>query len=179
MPHPSPAEHRCFFLRSRQRQRASGLFRRAGILSASRWLCRLETIACTLPVAARACLSLARPFFMRGEEPLAIREEIGRFGNILVMQQEIHPRFCLAEHGIPIIFISFPRLIEDGRFVCRQMRGTLPSALTPEAALAVRAKVANVAKVRERARPCRAAITWASAKRSTRFRRRWPRSVCH
>lgn len=70
----------------------------------------------------------------------------------------------LTKADIPIVLLSFPRLIEDWEYLFRKLRLFLPAAAQPETARAAHQRVADLAKVRVGAE-------LAAATRSTRLLR--------
>lgn len=54
----------------------------------------------------------------------------------------------LVRADIPILFLSFPRLVEDRQYLFDKLRPFLPPELTREQAVAAHARVADMAKVR-------------------------------
>jgi len=54
----------------------------------------------------------------------------------------------LVRAEIPVIFLSFPRLVEDADYLYRKLADVLPETITAEAARAAHADIAEPAKVR-------------------------------
>lgn len=54
----------------------------------------------------------------------------------------------LAEHDIPMVFLPFPRLVDDGSFLFSKLRPFLPANITAELAAAAHRSVVNAQAVR-------------------------------
>jgi hypothetical protein len=54
----------------------------------------------------------------------------------------------LVAADVPIIFLSFPRMVLDAAYLRRKLDGVIPREITEKAALAAHARVADVGKVR-------------------------------
>jgi hypothetical protein len=54
----------------------------------------------------------------------------------------------LVRSDVPIIFLSFPKLIQDADYLFRKLRSVLPAEITLERAQQIHAKIADLKKVR-------------------------------
>jgi hypothetical protein len=54
----------------------------------------------------------------------------------------------LVDAGIPVLFLGFPRFVEDGEYLFEQLRSILPETVTREQALAAHQRTAKREKVR-------------------------------
>jgi hypothetical protein len=54
----------------------------------------------------------------------------------------------LVEADVPIVFLAFPKMIHDGAYLYRSLRGLLPASVDAESARAAHARLADASKVR-------------------------------
>ena len=54
----------------------------------------------------------------------------------------------LVDAGVPMLFLSFPRFVEDGDYLFKQLRSILPETVTAQQALAAHQRIAQREKVR-------------------------------